>query len=358
MSDSDVWNLKNLEGPPMVTFDYSLSEYDSLFSKTEFHSMFEHHLNKLIDLMETKQNLLYNDKVILEKLIYKNWNPLRKEKYMQQMRQLKKMLNSYEQLNLVDLSNSIKQMITSRQPTLRTLPSKEVNEYLLVRLCTAFKLLESAIHLIRDKLYFELMKSIQNAIYLANNYLFLSAVSRIYFVLKKYKQNVMFVYNSLREYIELFKSTSNDWSPAKIGDLSLKLSTQSFEREKTDKDEKEINLAKFEKLNLEDYGVKIERDALDLDHALAEDDLVEKKKALIRNIQKIFKSSESIKKFDQKFKNFLKSKSNELDNDNLFLKEVLDKKLIIKKDFKIKKLKKKLIIKIIYKSISKFLKKK
>ncbi len=351
MSDSDVWNLKNLDGPPMVTFDYSLSEYESLFSNTEFHSMFEYHLNKLIDLIETKQNFFKNEKLLLEKLIYKNWNPLRKEKYMQQLRQLKKMLSNYEELKLAELSKSIKHMITSRQPTLKTLPSREVNEYLLVRLCTAFKLLEFTMRLIRDKLYVELMRSIQNAVYLANNYLFLSAVSRIYFVLKKYKQNVMFVYNSLREHIGLFKSTSNDWSPAKIDNLALKLSTQSIKKEKKNLDETELNLAKFERLNLEeDLGVTIERNTLDLNCDL------EKKKFLIKNIQKIFKTSQSVKKFEQKFKKFLKTKSIELNFDYLFLKEVLEKKLISKKDFTVKKLKKKLILKTIYKSISKYFK--
>jgi hypothetical protein len=61
-------------------------------------------------------------------------------------------------------------------------------------------------------------------------------------------------------------------------------------------------------------------------------------------------------KFEQKFKKFLKTKSIELNFDYLFLKEVLDKKLISKKDCRVKKLKKKLILKTIYKSISKYFK--
>ena len=49
------------------------------------------------------------------------------------------------------------------------------------------------------------------AVFLPNNILFLSIVARIFCILKKYKELIVFVYNCLRESINLFKSTSIKW---------------------------------------------------------------------------------------------------------------------------------------------------
>ena len=98
MSNSIIWNFKQLDGPPFVTFDYSSIEYENRFSNTDYHLFFEQHLNKLLDLVETKSSneMFKNEKIILEKLIYKNWNPLRKEKSMQLMKMLKRLLVKFE----------------------------------------------------------------------------------------------------------------------------------------------------------------------------------------------------------------------------------------------------------------------
>lgn len=361
INKSNIWNLKQLDGPPLVTFDYSLIEYENTFSKTNYHLFFEQHLNKLIDLVETKSDLFTNEKIILEKLIYKNWNPLRKEKSMQLMRQLKRLLNKFEQIKLIDLIRSIKDLTISRQTNNKSLPSKEFNEYFLVRVYSTFKLLEYTIEMIRSQLFIDLMKLIKNAIYLPNNILFVSTVARIYFILKKYKQNITFIYNCLRENIHLFKSTQIEWSnDFKIDQMPIKICCFSNEKNLNNSNN-ELNLVEFEALKineevLQDIGVKIERNE--------KNDLlfIKWKKVLLTNIQKMIRitfkkagSTTSLVKFNKKLSKFLNSKLNKFKDDyTLFLNDLLNKKLINKKDFKIKSIKKKLILKAIYKSISKF----
>ena len=58
---NNLWNLKVLVSPPLVTFDYNLKDYENLFSKTDYCLLFEQHLNKLINLIDTKNILLTNE---------------------------------------------------------------------------------------------------------------------------------------------------------------------------------------------------------------------------------------------------------------------------------------------------------
>ena len=359
---NNLWNLKVLDSPPLVTFDYNLKDYDNLFSKTDYCLLFEQHLNKLINLIDTKKILLTNEKTILEKLIYKNWNPLRKEKSMQLMRQLKKQLNKFEQINLSDLVKSVRDLSNSRQQTIKSLPSREVYEYLLIRLYSAFKLLDYTLEMIKNKLFIHLMKLIHNAIYLANNMLFVSAISRIYFILKKYKQNITFVYNCLREHIHLFKSTSIQWSNQfKIDQLPLNISisneTKRTNEPTTSSNDSNIELTFRQLINTEDFGVPIEREPEIVLNNSENELFVKWKKILIKNIELI--ESDDLVIFNKNLRKFLVKKLKKFEqNYSLFLKDILNKKLLNKNDFKIKKAKNKIFLKMIYKTISKILNKK
>ena len=341
---SDLWNQISLETPPLVTFDYSLNEYNHLFSCTDYHLLFEQNLNKLIHLF--KNSPLDDEQNLFEKLIFKNWNPLRKEISMQLMRQLKRLLTKWKQIKLNDLAGSIKEMSISKQESIKKLPSKEVFEYFLVRLQSAFNLADYIESLIKNKLFIHLMKLIHNAIYLANNILFVSTVSRLYFILKKFKNITLYVYNSLRSYIHLFKSTSIQWSSNfTIDKLPPKL---AFEKKIEQNLQIEKKIFSFVDLNQEeDIGVRIERVEVTQSN---ESEFSKWKKLLLKSINK----SIELKNFKKEFRKFLYKKYKISNADYIqFLNELLNKKSICITDLNGKKKKK--FLKIIYKTITKFI---
>ncbi len=188
---SDAWNLKCLDGPPVVTFDYSSEEYEARFRFNNFHVLFEQHLQKLISLMETSSSIFLTEKSLLEKLIYKNWNALRKEKSMQSMQRLKRMLATFENLKFIELLKQLDGLTARSRQTqfssskFRSLPSREVFEHFLARVYGAYRMFKFMLSLIREKIFFFLVKSIQMAVFMPNNLIFLGTVSRIYCLLKK-----------------------------------------------------------------------------------------------------------------------------------------------------------------------------
>jgi hypothetical protein len=137
------------------------------------------------------------------------------------MRKLKRALNVFLDIKLEDLLETISQTcktikldqaFNKKYENTKSLPSKELLEFLLVRLLSSYKLLDYGINLIKTNILYYIIKLIKNAIYLTNNILFMSIIARVYCLFKKYKQQISYVYNSLREYIDLFKSTSIKWS--------------------------------------------------------------------------------------------------------------------------------------------------
>ena len=273
---SDLWNLKRLEPPPFVTFEYTNNELETRFANKN-HFIFNDYLNKLYNLLESSEVFMSNEKHVLEKLIYKNWNPLRKEKSLQFMRKLKTILGSFEDMKLSSLARDFKDLKKPRTQAgkeLRSVPSKELHEYFLVRLLAAFNLLNHAVNLIRDKIFVYLSALIQSGIYLPNNLLFLSVVARIFCLFKKYAQLIVLTYNNLREYVGLFKSTNIIWSSMfELDKLPLKININLENNES-----KVVNLEKKldqlvlldnvlqeeknEELYFEDIGEKIDRNHL------------------------------------------------------------------------------------------------
>ncbi len=189
--DSDSWNLKCLDGPPVVTFDYSSEEYQTRFRIDNFQVLFKQHLQSLVYLMDSSSYVLLTEKSLLEKLIYKNWNSLRKEKSMQSIQRLKRMLKTYEQLKFIELLRKIDELTFKNEKVNLSdykkisLPSREILEHFLTRIYGVYRMFNFMLDLIREKIFFFLVKSIQMAVFMPNNLIFLGTVSRIYCILKK-----------------------------------------------------------------------------------------------------------------------------------------------------------------------------
>jgi hypothetical protein len=212
LTEKMIWNLKSIDQPPLVAFDYSMEEYHALFKNSDYDPLFNQQLVKLIKLLSKSKSLYLNEKFYLEKIIFKNWNALRKETSLQLMRKLKGLLKSFDDLKLELSLTSISDIINRNNKNTKFLPSREYFEFLLVRMLSAFKLFEYCQSLIKSKILFYIIKNIKNALFLSNNLLFFSIVSRIYCLLKCYQQQIILVYNSLRESIVLFKATKIIWS--------------------------------------------------------------------------------------------------------------------------------------------------
>jgi len=265
LRESMIWNLKVIDQPPLVAFDYSLNEYHVLFKNSNYDSLFGQQLLKLINLLSKSKSLYQNEKFYLEKIIFKNWNALRKETSLQLMRKLKKILISFDELKLELLLVSVNDILNRNNKNMKFLPSKEYFEFLLVRLISAFKLLEYGQSLIKSKMLFYIIKNIKNAIFLSNNLLFLSIISRIYCLFKCYKQQIILVYSNLRENICIFKATAIKWSDNfTVDQLPMALNTTTIQKnlllESKKLSEPEIQFENEVNKMEQDIGEAIQRD--------------------------------------------------------------------------------------------------
>ena len=231
LTEKMIWNLKSLDQPPLVAFDYSMDEYHALFKNSAYDPLFNQQLVKLIKLLSKSKSLYQNEKFYLEKIIIKNWNALRKETSLQLMRKLKGLLKSFDDLKFEHSLASISDILNRNNKNTKFFPSREYFEFLLVRMLSAFKLLEYGQSLIKSKILFYIIKNIKNAIFLSNNLLFFSIVSRIYCLFKCYQQQIILVYNNLRESIGLFKATTIKWSEDfKVEELPINLNMNIIQK--------------------------------------------------------------------------------------------------------------------------------
>ncbi|RNA11833.1 ABC transporter F family member 4-like [Brachionus plicatilis] len=345
-SDLNLWNLKKVDPPPFVTLDYTKKEFDYLFQATTFSVLFKNHLEKLKILLDSGERYFLSEKQILEKIIFKNWNSLRKEKSFQFMKKLKSLLNNFVDLKFSNLIETINVMTRSvNEPEVKmskiSLPSKEVFEYFLLRLHTVLVLFDHAIFLIRDKIYFYIIKYIKNGIFLSNNLLYMSNTARIYCIIKKYHVQTKFLYNNLREHISLFKSTSIKWSesfniedlPTEIKEEHTNFNNHVLEKNATDF-EKFVNLSVNS--DDQDLGELIDRDSIEPLSKFK--NRKPKKKPCSKNRKILFKkiilfvtSSDGINEIKSKFKRFIKIKLKKMGSSySNFLKDCLaDKKVLI-----------------------------
>lgn len=211
--DKCLWNKTNLKSPSYMTLEYTKYEYESLFAKTNFHLLFNDKLTSMCSLFERSKSAFADEKYILERLIYKNWNALRKEQSLKNMRKLKSLLSKLNSLSLEKLSETV--MLLNKKKSnqqVTCLPSRELYEFYLFRLYAAYNLIEYCQNLVRSKLTTHFVRQIKNAVFLSNNLLYMSNISRIYCLISKYQVSISYVYNCLREYIKLFKSSGIEWS--------------------------------------------------------------------------------------------------------------------------------------------------
>lgn len=346
-NDLNLWNLKIIDPPPFVTLNYTQNEFNDLFKSTNFRFLFKSSLEKLQLLLETGQHFFLSEKQILEKLIFKNWNSLRKEKSLQYMKKLKRLLNDYVNLKfnyLIETINILSRSLDKSEihrPRI-SLPSREVFEYLLTRLYTVLNIFDHIIFLIRNKICFYIIKNIKNGIFLSNNLLYLSNIARIYSIIKKYQINSKFLYNSLRENISFIKPTSIKWNESFIiEDLPFFINEQ-----RTNLDEiLEKNTTNFENItsvnfisSFQDIGEVIERDPIEQKlkpkcKKKKKNSSSNKRNILFKKIRLFVTTFDQIDEIKLKFKRFIKSKLKKLgSNYSSFLKDCLnDKKIFIKK---------------------------
>ena len=300
-SDCDVWNVRALERPPLVSFDYAPDEYERrVGASSAFTLVFLAELDKLSSLLASSERALADEHSLLAKILYKNWNPLRKEPSLQAMKKLKRMLTSFVDLRIGELLKDVQQLSARRshshaaQPSqaineallamlrrdasTRSLPSRETFEFLIVRLLGAHRLLQALRRLVATKLLTHLVRSIRHAIYLPNNVLFLSCVARIYVMCGKYGEHMTLVYNNLRSAIGALKATNIPWSercfrldelPARLATLSevdtighdtKKLTDQLAQMAETTISRTSEDVVKCSEQDEEDIGERIERD--------------------------------------------------------------------------------------------------
>lgn len=327
-NDTDIWNIKSLDQPPLITLSYTAQEFNSITSLSLFNE--SENLIKLLD-----QHGFVNEVALFNKLIYKNWNALRKEKYIQFMNQLKRRMGKFFQVKLKDALVACNELKNSTNKNERMaanyyLPSREVYELLLVKLYTSYRLTDSSISLIKRGVYPSLMVSIRNAVFLPNNILFLSNTARLYFFVKKLANQIVLVYNLLRDTISLFKSTDVKW----CAEFNLdKLPTSIGIYLPVDNVDKKLDELNGQLADGDDFGVPLERED-ECSNENLEDPKPKKanyKKITFKKIKSMVESK-SGKQLKSKIGKFLRLKSKNDQEFVQFLKHLIENKKLARKE--------------------------
>lgn len=217
-TDTSIWNVKSVTSPAFKTVEYTKQEYERLFAtNTNFHLMFGEKLKQLLRTFDKSRGALAEETYVLERVIYKNWNALRKERSMQSMRKLRGSLAKWTSCVCVDkLSEVIDRLIvdnprrSSSSTSRYLLPSRQVLAFYAMRLYAAYRLADYTLRLIRNKLEPDLSRQMRHNVFMANNLLYMSAASRLYCLFRRYQRVIAHVYNCLREYVTLFKPSDDD----------------------------------------------------------------------------------------------------------------------------------------------------
>jgi hypothetical protein len=350
-NSDQIWNLKHIDQPSFISINHSKDEYSSLEKKLGIDLLNINNgpidtWSKSIDL---SYKLLVKEKYIIDKIIYKSSNTLSKEKSIQAMRKLKRVLKNLLDLDLDNIFNNIKSLSKSienaaKSTPLICLPSREIFEYFFTRVYSAYQLVFYSLKLIKHDAFTNVYRSVRNAVFLPNNILFLSTFSRVYSICSKFRTDLAEIYDFLRLNLTNFKSTNNpDWS--KDFDLEkfpLKLSPNIFmngcdQKEKVDSKTElisEINMSIGGLLNnYEDVGDFIQREEeFKIEQTVISQPVVKSnfEKTFFRKIRLFLTDSLTENKFNRKFfkkklKSYFKKKqSKNLDESLLFKKFVSD----------------------------------
>lgn len=322
MNDIDVCNIKDLSEPPFVTFDFfetSSSSFSSNFSRLS------ESLRDLLRFYDKHKDAYNTEKYLLDKIVYKNWNSLRKEKALENLRKLKRILSTLDKLNLLVVVEKLNDTIASNSQTFFNnkikLPSKEYCEFVLVRLLSTYKLVDYSLNLIKSSLFFQLTRSIGSAFFLSNHILFLSLIARIYYLFKEKAFHLKNTYNNLRESISKFESTKQKWCHLfQLEKLPIKLTIIDDAQNITiEKQLKEMNLCKIDQsnthsdLSVEEFiGERVEREIMNESNGQKQNksENTKKKKQFskqfVKNVKKYFKKCFNQGKLKLKQKRFRK----------------------------------------------------
>ena len=333
IDDLQIWNFKNLDQPPLVALKYTSIEYEHEFK----HTCITAHLSNLANILTSSQKMFTNEKYILDKIIYKNLNTLRKEKSIQHMRKLKRLLNNFLSLKLTNLLDTM-QILNKSVGVNVCAPSREMFEFLLTRLFSSYQLLLLSMNVIRQDIFTSVIKSTSNAAFLANNILFLSTISRMYVIVKRYLQQVGQFFSNLRLHLHRFKSTNVKWSsgfnldqfPTCLGDGHE--STENQKKLIADLKSMELNDSfPLNFMNEQDVGECLDRSAFE---EIREDIRKEKpgklEKLLFKKIMYFAKAYES-KMLKKKLRVFLRKKAKKKKYLK-FLKKLIAKKYKFEQD--------------------------
>lgn len=294
----NLWNLKSIDSPPYVRLEYSYANERETIKKL---NLLQNQIKNLIDTFKNDEKAFKLEMNLLDKIIYKNWNALRKEKTLNLMKKLQKLIGNFDSLNLTKLLSNFDYENVNQK---FYYPTKEIYEYTLLRLYSALSLLNYSTNLCIN-LYKFIGSSLRRSVFTPNNIIFLSITSRIYVLLNRFKNEISNSYELIRENITIPKSTNLKWNEGfNIDDLpSTKKSTMN-----------EINesiISAFPASTLQeiiynenDFGTKIERDEI-------KDEIEE-----VQNQDKVSKTEKWIKILIKKFDQVLISNENKKKNAN------------------------------------------
>jgi hypothetical protein len=325
----ELWNIKSINNsmPPIIRLEYDLN-----LDKKEI--ILHKNLNKNLDDLSIKLKFYettFNYEVnILNKLLIKNFNALRKDVSMNLLKKLKKLLSNYQEIDIFDVLKNIEKN-DGYKKTSNYFLSREFYEFLLVKFYSIINLLKIILNICKTCSKY-LLERIYNAIYIANNVLFLSCVARIYTISKRISIVFINCYNYLRKNLEFFKSTNLTWNPIfKLNDYPIEIESNEIKNEVEEIIENEIK-------NDEclDLGVVIRREDHQPQPVIEKKDVDKNdnkwKRILFKYLKKIL-NEEDMKK---RCKKFIKKKLKKFGRRYaLFMIRI--RKLFIKK-FKCKKL--------------------
>jgi hypothetical protein len=305
-NDLIIWNMKTLEQPSVVSMNYTSTEYQKIIN---FNSKLYKQCKDLENNLIKNNNAFLCEKSIIDKIFYKNFNTLRKEKSIHYIRKLKRLLKSFDELKTESLIISLQELTKNSENDenngLFLLPPKESFEFIFIRLFSLLKVSMFVIRLIKRNIFPMVIKSTKNCIFLSNNILFFGAVSRVYAILKnEYIRHLTQVYVSLKDGINLFKSTDIDRLDTCVLDFQMFSTHLEYDESKSINNQNTKQITSPEHIGMElsneqDLGECINRESTTLNYT---DEIIESFSKAKRKFlkKKIFKKINEFVEFFSK----------------------------------------------------------
>ena len=216
IENDQLWNLKSIDNsmPPIIRL-----EYDEKTDKNEIilHNNLNQNLEDSLNQIKLFDSTLTYEINLLQKLLIKNYNALRKDIAMNLLKKLKKLLCNYKQCDIfgvlkkIDSNESNNKNKYINKKSSNYFLAREFYEFLLVKFYSSINLLKIIQSICKTCTKY-LLERIYNAIYTANNLIFLSCIARIYAICKRILPCLTKSYNYLRKHLQSFKSTNLIWN--------------------------------------------------------------------------------------------------------------------------------------------------